>query len=276
MTTTGSAGNRGRAGAGRLGWSGRDRPERLGAENEKLLLEVAVDAAEGEFGLLGGDLLGTGGVELSGHVGELGLALVGEAASLLRLFDGGGELAEEAEVLGAEFAEVGGVGCVLSHGGVKLELNVSGNVALALKQVVKAFGINGAGVCGVLSLFLCILVVEGEALNKLVLRFDALHPLWRELRWEDGSGVEAVEGDAQFIKLTACGVAFGSDVRKFICHALDLAVGASNEVDGVETSFDDMGGETTPRAAVRTTGLVGIEGGNGFAHGEGGRSASTS
>jgi hypothetical protein len=96
------------------------------------------------------------------------------------------------------------------------------------------------------------------------------------LGWEDGSGIEAIEGDAQFIELDACGVAFGSDVRKFICHALDLAVGASNEVDGVEASFDDVCGETTPRAAVRTAGLVGIEGGNGFAHGEGGRSASTS
>ena len=121
MTTTGSAGNRGRAGAGRLGWSGRDRPERLGAENEKLLLEVAVDAAEGEFGLLGEDLLGVGDVKLRGHVGEPGLALVGEAASLLRLFHGGGEFAEEAKVLGAKFAEVGsliGVGCVLSEGGL--------------------------------------------------------------------------------------------------------------------------------------------------------------
>ncbi len=198
----GSPGNRGRAGAGRPGRDCRDRPKRLGTEGEELLLEVAVDAAAGEFGHLGGDLLGTGDMDLCGQVGELGLALVREAASLLRLLDGGGELAEEAEVLGAEFAEVGalvGVGGVLSEGCLKLELNVPGNVALTLKHVIEAFEINGAGVCSVLSSFPCVLVVEGEALNMLVFGFDALHPLWRGLGWEGGGRIEAIEGDAQFI-----------------------------------------------------------------------------
>jgi hypothetical protein len=55
-------------------------------------------------------------MELRSQVGELGLALVSEAASLLRLFDC---LAKKAEVLGAQDAKVSelvGVGSVFSEG----------------------------------------------------------------------------------------------------------------------------------------------------------------
>jgi hypothetical protein len=218
-----------------------------------MLLEVAVGAAEGEFGLLGGDLLGPGEVELRCQVGELGLALVCEAVSLLRLFDCGGELAEEPEVLVAKDANVGAlisIGGVLGGRGLKLELDVACEVALPLEHFSEAFEINGAGLCSMLSLLPRVFVVKGEPLNEFVVCFDALNPLWRKLGWKDSDSIESVEGDVQFIKLESRAIAFGANVCELFFHSIDLAIGAGNEVGSVEAAGDDAGRVSAPNTAV--------------------------
>jgi hypothetical protein len=40
--------------------------------------------------------------------------------------------------------------------------------------------------------------------------------------WKGDGSIEAVEGDAQFIELSSCSVAFGADVCEFFFNPLDL------------------------------------------------------
>jgi hypothetical protein len=64
--------------------------------------------------------------------------------------------------------------------GLKLELNVEGNVAPLPKHVIEAFEFKSEGVCSVLSLLPSEFLVKGETLDKFVLRFHTLNPLGRE------------------------------------------------------------------------------------------------
>jgi hypothetical protein len=113
-----------------------------------------------------------------------------------------------------------------------------------------------------LSLLPRVFVVKGEALDEFVLCFDALNPLGRELGWESGDSIESVEGDTQFIKLGSYVITFGTNVCEFLFHQINLAIGASDEVGGVEAAGDDAGRVSTQQAAV----VARFKGGDGFAH----------